>query len=286
MKSRPSGDHSVVTREEYPERGSDDFRREIGAPCGSRRRLGFFFQQTFKRATRLVDRQCENPVSVGQKKRICNLCGAHSQDGPNGGGAPDVCPVCKLRTRHRAYGALCELLGDPTENGKSLICHANPEELRYLFGKASEKFNFDVRPANFLDGTMDIQDMARIPDASQAAFVAIHVLQQVQDDSLALGEIARVLEPRGVAVFTVPFRRGVPTEPYGDPTEPFGKDVLEKYGVGTFRRYGLNDFRKVLERWFAVTVYTFVDPMTDELSSVFVGRKISKELPSFGQFSR
>ena len=208
-----------------------------------------------------------------QPSRICNLCGTVCNGPSDHRSPPDLCPGCKLRTRHRAYAALCSLIGDPTQNAKSLICHANQEERRFLFPHADDRFNFDIRPADFLDGQMDIQDMSRIPDSSRNTFVAIHVLQQVRDDKLALGEISRVLKPKGLGIFTVPFRRGARTEPYADVIDPFGVEALTRYGVGTFRRYGLDDFRTLLECWFTVSMYSFIDPVTGELSSIFVGQK-------------
>jgi SAM-dependent methyltransferase len=208
-----------------------------------------------------------------QPSRLCNLCGTVCNGPSDRQRAPDLCPGCNLRTRHRAYGALSNLIGDPTRNAHALICHANREERRLLFPCAEDSFNFDIRPADFLDGQMDIQDMSRISDASQDTFVAIHVLQQVRDDRQALAEISRVLKPGGLAIFTVPFRRGARTEPYGDVSDPFGMEALTRYGVGTFRRYGLDDFRSLLDYWFAVTMYSFVDPLTGELSSIFVGKR-------------
>lgn len=209
--------------------------------------------------------------------RICNLCGADADAGDVDPRRPaDVCPECRLRSRHRAYGALCALIGDPTAAGAAMVCHADEAERRVLFPAALDLINFDVRPAKFLNKIMDIQDMREIGDATQDVFVALHVLQHVRDDRRALDEVARVLKPgAGQLIVTVPFRRGANTEPYPDVTSPYGVEALNKYGVGTFRRYGLGDFRALMEERFAVCEYTFIDPLLKERSTIFHARKLN-----------
>lgn len=117
--------------------------------------------------------------------------------------------------------------------------------------------------------------MESVETGSVDVFIALHVLQHVADDARALAEVARVLKPAsGIFLFTAPFRRGVQTEPLSDVTSPYGDEVLAKYGVGTFRRYGLGDLRRLVERWFAVMEFSFSDPFSDQIETVFHARRL------------
>jgi SAM-dependent methyltransferase len=207
---------------------------------------------------------------------ICNLCQTLVEPAPGQSTAiSDVCPHCKLRSRHRAMGAYLDLVGDRVRNGRVLACGMTPPECDYLLKGVADPVNFDIRPLKYLNRTMDIQQMSEIASASYDVFVAVHVLNHVRDDLQAIAEIARVLEPRtGLFLATIPFRRASATEELPDPTDPYGPEALAKYGVGSFRRYGLGDFQRAIERWFLLTEFAFSDPLTGREESVFQARRL------------
>lgn len=181
-----------------------------------------------------------------------------------------------LRIRHRVLSAYLRLIDDPIATGRTYVCSANGEEMRHLFGDAPDLTNFDVRPLGSASLQMDIQDMSPVADGSVDCFVALHVLNHVADDEKALAEIARILKPDGgVFLVMVPFRRGAATQKLDDITVPYGADALAQYGVGTYRRYGLDDFRKLLERFFVVSEFSFADPIVRAQDTVFQARRLS-----------
>lgn len=205
--------------------------------------------------------------------RYCNVCDSNVDDALPSESRSDHCPECGLRMRHRAYKAMCNIVGDPTKGALTAICHASPAEMRYLFPEAKGAVNFDIRPLPFIGCTMDIQEMHELPDGSQDVFVALHVLHHVRDDIAAVDAIGRVLKRHGTAIFTVPFWKNVRTKKYSNITDPYGAETLQQYGVGTFRRYGFDDFISLLERRFFVSAYTFSDPLTGESSTAFLATR-------------
>lgn len=62
----------------------------------------------------------------------------------------------------------------------------------------------DIRPVDFVT---DLELMAGIPEASQDFVIANHVLEHVEDPLRALGSIARVLRPGGIAYLALPDKR-------------------------------------------------------------------------------
>jgi SAM-dependent methyltransferase len=73
-----------------------------------------------------------------------------------------------------------------------------------------------------------------LPSSSVDAVVLLNVLEHIEDDASALGQVARVLRPGGVAVLEVP-------------AGPHLYDVYDKY-LQHFRRYRLAQFSSLVER--------------------------------------
>jgi SAM-dependent methyltransferase len=163
--------------------------------------------------------------------------------------------------------------GNPFDGKKMLVCHATDDEAKAFLRDAAEVVNFDVRPLDYTDVTMDIQNMRPFFSESVDVFCALHVLNHVKDDVAAIKEIARILKPDGVMVVTVPYRENEKTELLEDITQTYGAEALAKYGVGSYRRYGLDDFIAILQPFFEVATEIGCDPVTDVKSSVFVCRK-------------
>jgi ubiquinone/menaquinone biosynthesis C-methylase UbiE len=71
-----------------------------------------------------------------------------------------------------------------------------------------------------------------LPDSSLDAVVLLNVLEHIQDDSLAIRQVFRVLKPNGVAVIEVP-------------AGPHLYDVYDKF-LMHFRRYRADDLARLL----------------------------------------
>ena len=126
---------------------------------------------------------------------------------------------------------------------------------------------------------MDLQNLSAVRSGALDAFLGIHVLNHVQDDERALDEIARVLKPGGLACLTIPYRENYSTSPHTDVTEHYGKEALERYGVGTFRRYGYDDALALFAKQFEVETQTGFDPVTQESMAIFFLRKRTPNPP-------
>jgi SAM-dependent methyltransferase len=148
-----------------------------------------------------------------------------------------------------------------------------PAEQKFLFTGINRLINFDIRPLVYVDLVMDIHDMGRIDDASVDTFVALHVLNHVEDDARALAEVTRVLKAEGLAILTVPCREGSPTKADDDPLKTYGSESRERYGIADYRTYGRGDFRALLARDFRVEEFPFADPLVGATQTVFVARK-------------
>lgn len=204
----------------------------------------------------------------------CNICGTPpSPDNTNTTAGADICVGCHLRVRHRAVSAFLSRhpqVKRAVEQGHTLFCHLTPDERKFLFGGCRDFLNFDIRPMKYLDLTMDIQDMHRIPTSSVDCFVAIHVLNHVPEDRRAISEIVRILKPlHGTLLLTVPVRRGVATQATSNVTQHYGEAALKEYGVGSFRYYGFDDLKQLLTPHFVVETFDFNDPIVAATEVVF-----------------
>jgi ubiquinone/menaquinone biosynthesis C-methylase UbiE len=117
-----------------------------------------------------------------------------------------------------------------------------------------------------------VQNLAEFAAASFDVFYSIYVLNHVRNDGLALQEIRRVLRPGGIAVIMVPLRLHDRTTAIADQTITYGREALEKYGVGSYRYYGMEDFLAMLAAEFDVAMHTAADPVTGQEDTVFLCR--------------
>ncbi|MCX8039992.1 MAG: methyltransferase domain-containing protein [Planctomycetota bacterium] len=201
---------------------------------------------------------------------VCSLCGAMLSRNVM---TSDRCVSCGSRVRHRHLLHAFAQVGNPFAGRSVLACHANPLEKTVFLSCARHVTNFDVRPISYCDMQMDIQHMDGVANHSYECFFAAHVLNHVKDDMSALREIHRVLVPGGLVVFTVPYRDHEATVELDDPARDYGKDNLERYGVGSFRRYGRDDFLARLQKHFEPFTVSAFDPITGETAEVFFARK-------------
>ena len=213
----------------------------------------------------------EQPIELASEHCYCNICSAFLLKQKL---KSDVCPLCRLRTRHRVLKSIIDRqLGD-IFNGKRVIAnHADPNEVETFFRNAKSLVNFDVRPLDYLDEVADVQNLSNFDSKSFDVFYSVYVLNHVTDDRKALEEMNRVLTDDGIALVMVPFHVAAKTRLHTDITQNYGKDALEKYGVGSYRYYGYANFIELLNRLFIVKRYFGVDPFGNNQDAVFICSK-------------
>lgn len=191
---------------------------------------------------------------MGRPARLCPCCGHSTQQFAPGGPSrrPDArCVRCGSLERHRLLWLL--LVGRPRLfTGRVLHVAAEPIIARRLRSTARSYLSIDLAASS--DARMDITCLA-LPEHSQDAVVASHVLEHVPDDRRALQEIRRVLASGGIAVLHVPqdvARESTDEDP--DVTDPaervrrFGQDDhVRLYGRDFVPRVEAAGFR--VESW-------------------------------------
>ena len=154
------------------------------------------------------------------------------------------CPTCGSHPRHRAFALLFGewlTLARPT----SRLLHVAPEpSLRAVVGRhwRGSVFSLDLLRRD-VDVRASIESLP-ISDASLDVILCGHVLEHVEDETAALGELGRVLRPDGWIWLPVPI----------DPTSPTAveetDDAVRGLRLGEHdhhRRYG-RDFAQHLSR--------------------------------------
>lgn len=168
------------------------------------------------------------------------------------------CPWCMAHDRERhlfMYMTACGLLSDL--KGMNIL-HFAPEKrlsLRIAEGQPGQYVKCDLFPES-----ADIQkvDLLQMPfEASRFDLViANHVMEHVNDDQLALAEVARVLKPGGYAILQTPYSSmlhhtwsdcGINTnearlQAYGQ------EDHVRLYGHDIFRRFESSGLKSLVKK--------------------------------------
>ncbi len=170
--------------------------------------------------------------------RYCNICGYRfAQFNTFNGRENASCPVCGSVERHRHLAVhLFALL--PFLQGKKIL-HFAPEAIikNILMSSYAEYYDADIVQwkATYC---IDITKIS-FEDAFFDYVLAIHVLEHIVDDALALRNIFRVLKPGGVAILSVPIFQQFFEQPEAVTPEErltlYGQaDHVRKYDYNTF----------------------------------------------------
>jgi SAM-dependent methyltransferase len=177
---------------------------------------------------------------------------------PHRGVRPGRCPRCGSLERHRL---LIGFLGERTDllTARLSVLHIAPE---YSLQRRLRRLeNLTYRSAD-LDSplAMDKVDLLRMPYADHSFDVVMcnHVLEHVDDDRVALGEIRRVLRPDGRAILLSPIDDQL-AETLEDAaiTSPAERDRV--FGQSDhLRRYGRDFATRVAASGFDVETVSYI----------------------------
>jgi SAM-dependent methyltransferase len=156
------------------------------------------------------------------------------------------CPACGCHDRERHLLMYLKAAGLLETMKGARILHLAPEHhLQRFIGDAApgEYVLGDLCPSRPGIEQVDLQDVP-FPDAYFDFVIANHVLEHVQDDGRALGEIVRVLRPGGHAILQTPYSP-VLTRTFEDAAIDTAEACLHAFGQEDHRRlYG----RDIVER--------------------------------------
>ena len=163
------------------------------------------------------------------------------------------CPSCGCHDRERHLLMYLQSSGLLPLMGGARILHLAPEQHLQIFIRSTAPGEYvlgDLNPTQ--PGTKKI-DLQAVPyPADYFDFVlANHVLEHVQEDMRALGEIFRILRPGGYAILQTPYSRvlthifedlGIETDSarlqaYGqeDHCRLYGRDIAQRFETAGFR---------------------------------------------------
>jgi SAM-dependent methyltransferase len=194
--------------------------------------------------------------------RDCPLCGYRglfiSVGNPSRWDAR--CPNCASRERHRLT-QLWALANGGHPLADKRILHFAPEKAvrRQMRGNPLYE-TADLRQ----NGVTHQMDITAIPaeDASYEVVIAHHVLEHIDDDTRAMGEIFRILKPGGFALLSVPLN-GTRERTYENPAVAGPKALHFHFGGWDHKRlYGLDFGDRLEDAGFMVE--TFRAPPEDE----------------------
>jgi SAM-dependent methyltransferase len=213
--------------------------------------------------------------------RHCPLCGWHGKAFQPFGNERQYrldafCPGCQSVERHRlAYVLLRDRLGTEL---RTLHVAPEPGIKPWL-----QRISADYLSVGLGEHVMRSMDLTRLdlPDACRSLVWCSHVLEHIEDDRAAIGEMYRVLEPGGLAVLQVPIDGPNTYEDFTIRDEAGRLAAFQQ--VDHVRVYGLDLAERLRAAGFEVEVLSVYDlaeklvrrhalarPMTNE---VFVCRK-------------
>lgn len=202
--------------------------------------------------------------SLSGKGTICNVCGWEGQaftDDPWHPGT--VCPVCRSQVRHRMLAAIFDGQSQlPSLNEKSLlagkkILHFAPErQLRERIQNATAEYTTADYDRGDCDLKLNMSAMPEVPANSFDVVIACDVLEHVPDDHAAMRELHRILQPKGLAILTVP-QKDPPTNTDEDPAVSTPAERESRFGQKDHLRMYGDDFpERLRQAGFAVEIAT------------------------------
>ena len=184
--------------------------------------------------------------SVKSPARNCPICGYHGHflslgTPPRWNGR---CPNCGSRERHRLIHLFLKDRNINLNDGRRIL-HFAPESYFVKMMQGNENYH----SADIIEGKarhkMDISNI-NLDDDSFDVVITNHVLEHVDEDLMALGEIYRVINPGGFALITVPIN-WAREQTYENPQVSSAQQRFAHYGDISHLRYYGRDFEDKLK---------------------------------------
>ena len=162
---------------------------------------------------------------------------------PGPGGRPNAsCPHCSSLERHRFLALVFQNLQLFISTASAVLEYApHPQMQRLLKGRIGDSgayVGIDLMDERFIDSKVDACALP-FADSSFDLLVQFHVLEHIPDDAAAMGEMARVMKPGGMALVQVPCRRDRLTDEDVDAPEA---ERITRFGQRDHVRYYGHDF--------------------------------------------
>ena len=195
----------------------------------------------------------------------CPCCGGHFGSFARHRTRPNAkCPRCGSLERHRLLWLFLSERTDVLQAHLSFL-HIAPEYS--IGGLLRDRPNLDYRSADLesplADDHVDVMDLP-YADGSFDVVMCNHVLEHVDDDRLAMSELARVVAPGGRLIVLSPIDRHLATT-IEDPTNTDPEDRERAYGQFDHqRRYGADFAARLAETGLEVSVVPFIEELEPE----------------------
>lgn len=155
----------------------------------------------------------------------CNICGLGFRTFISLSSGDMLCPNCGSLPRTRG---LWNYIQDKIEN--KIVLHFSPSSsVKYAIekqGHVKEYITTDYIDEFDSELTIDIEDI-KLKDRSVDVIICYHILEHVENDGKALGELFRVLDDNGLCYIQTPFKEG---EIFEDPNIMTPKERLKYFG--------------------------------------------------------
>jgi glycosyltransferase involved in cell wall biosynthesis/SAM-dependent methyltransferase len=207
--------------------------------------------------------------------QFCTICLGASEFSNGGNGRKrSVCPKCGSLERHRTLQIINEVIfahmAEKDVKGEILEVAPSNCSAKIFKDTARNYRSFDSDPSADSRKCDFVADICAIPvaDKSVSLFVALHVLEHVINDQMAMQEISRVLAPGGVCLLQVPLAE------YPQFTEEsFIEDDelrIERYGqVDHVRIYGEDILDRLIFNGLNCFFISAEDILPDPLLKIF-----------------
>lgn len=179
------------------------------------------------------------------RERVCPCCGWHSRSFVAGGGSvrkriDGYCPRCNAKARHRRVWLHLDRKPETLRHAARVLVVAPHEStLRALSRRtAGYRVAIDIIDRHGIDVVATAEALP-FADATFDLVITIHVFEHLDDDRLAMREMARVLSPAGQAIVSVPCEWSAPT--IEDPTVTSAEARRSLFGEADHRRRYGND---------------------------------------------
>jgi len=199
------------------------------------------------------------PILYAGQTVGCPCCGGTFRRFIPRYGVDLLCPQCLSLRRHRSFWLFLEERLSAVAGTELAILHIAPEEgiSERLRTRAGTRYvTADADPGSVAEMAFDIMAIP-FPDQSFDIALCNHVLEHVEDDRIAMGELLRVLKPNGFLYSHHPIdfqlERTVEDATVTDPAERarlFGQhDHLRRYGRDFVDRLEEAGFQVEIERY-------------------------------------